>query len=162
MTTFWFFCPIAWFVVYCVYVCWPNFQWQARRVENRKANIGSAIRQAMAWWCHQMETFSASLAICAGNSPIPGELPTQRPVTRGFDIFFDLRPNKRLSKHWWGWWFETPSRPLWRHCMFNLHFAGIVNITDPRWKIVVITCMFNTIILDLHIICLTPLYLTYI
>ena len=50
------------------------------------------------WWRHQMETFSALLAICAGNSPVPGEFPTQRPVTRGFDVYFDLRPNKRLSK----------------------------------------------------------------
>ena len=50
-----------------------------------------------AWWRHQMETFSALLAICAGNSPVPGEFPTQRPVTRSFDIYFDLRPNKRLS-----------------------------------------------------------------
>ena len=31
------------------------------------------------------------------------------------DVFFDLRPNKRLNKQWWGWWFETPSSPLWRH-----------------------------------------------
>ena len=68
------------------------------------------------WWRHQMETFSALLAICAENSPIPGELPAQRPVTRSFDVFFDLRPNKRLSKQSWGWWFETPSCPLWRHC----------------------------------------------
>ena len=45
----------------------------------------------------------------------PGEFPTQRPVTRGFDVFFDLHPNKRLSKQWWGWWFETLSCPLWRH-----------------------------------------------
>ena len=43
------------------------------------------------WWRHQMETFSASLAICVGNSPVPGEFPTQRPVTRSFDVFFDLR-----------------------------------------------------------------------
>ena len=50
------------------------------------------------WWRHQMETFSALLAICAGNSPVPGEFPAQRPVTRNFDVFFDLRPNKRLSK----------------------------------------------------------------
>ena len=50
------------------------------------------------WWRHQMETFSAILAICAGNSPVPGEFPTQRPVTRSFDVFFDLRLNKRLSK----------------------------------------------------------------
>ena len=38
-----------------------------------------------------METFSALLAICAGNSPVPGEFPPQRPVTRSFDVFFDLR-----------------------------------------------------------------------
>ena len=44
-----------------------------------------------------METFSALLAICAGNSPVPGEFPTQRPVTQSFDFFFDLCPNKRLS-----------------------------------------------------------------
>ena len=52
-----------------------------------------------------METFSALLAICA-----------QRPETRSFDVFFDLRLNKRLSKQSWGWWFGTLSCPLWRHC----------------------------------------------
>ena len=45
-----------------------------------------------------MEKFSALLAICARNSPVPGEFLTQRPVTRNFDVNFDLRPNKRLSK----------------------------------------------------------------
>ena len=67
------------------------------------------------WWRHQMETLSALLAICAGNSPVPGEFPAQRPVTRSFDVFLDLHPNKRLSKQRWGWWFETLSCPLWRH-----------------------------------------------
>ena len=38
-----------------------------------------------------METFSTLLAICAGNSPGTGEFPAQRPVTRSFDVFFDLR-----------------------------------------------------------------------
>ena len=71
------------------------------------------------WWRHQMETFSALLAICAGNSPVPGEFPAQRPVTRSFDVFFDLRLNKRLSKQSWGWWFETLPRPLWRHSNEN-------------------------------------------
>ena len=47
---------------------------------------------------------------------------TQRPVTRSFDVFFDLCLNKRLSKHSWDWWFETPSRPLWRHYN-SLQFA---------------------------------------
>ena len=68
------------------------------------------------WWRHQMETFSALLAICAGNSPVTVEFPVQRPVTRSFDVFFDLCLKKRLSKQWWGWWFEPPSHPLWRHC----------------------------------------------
>ena len=60
------------------------------------------------WWRHQMETFSALLAICAGNSPFTGEFRAQRPVTRSFDVFFDLYPTKRLSKQSWGWWFGTP------------------------------------------------------
>ena len=71
---------------------------------------------SIAWWRHQMETFPALLAICAGNSPVPDEFPAQRPVTRSVDVFFDLRLNKRLSEQSWGWWFETLSRPLWRHC----------------------------------------------
>ena len=63
-----------------------------------------------------METFSALLAICAGNSPVSGEFPSQRPVTRSFDVFFYLLLNKRLSKQPRGWCFETPSWSLWRHC----------------------------------------------
>ena len=69
----------------------------------------------MTWWPHQMETFSALLALCAGNSPATGEFPAQRPVTRSFDVFFDLSLNKRSSKQSQGWWFETPSCSLWRH-----------------------------------------------
>ena len=82
-----------------------------------------------------METFSALLAICAGNSPVPGEFPAQWPVTRSFDVFFDLRPNQRLSKQPWGRWFETPSRPLWRHCNALLGFTTVSNfsVTPPAW-----------------------------
>ena len=50
---------------------------------------------------------SALLAICAENTPVTGEFPAQRPVTRSFDVFFDLRLSKRLSKQSWGWWLET-------------------------------------------------------
>ena len=46
-----------------------------------------------------METFSALLALCAGNSLVTGEFPAQRPVTRSFGVFFDLRLYKRLSKN---------------------------------------------------------------
>ena len=68
------------------------------------------------WWRCQMETFSALLAICAGNSSVTGEFPAQKPVTRSFDVFFDQRLSKRLSKQSWGWWYETLSHSLWRHC----------------------------------------------
>ena len=46
----------------------------------------------------------------------PVNSPPQRPVTRGFDVFFDLHLNKRLSKQSRCRWFETPSCSLWRHC----------------------------------------------
>ena len=77
--------------------------------------LSQRLLRQMTWWRHQMKTFSALLTICAGNSTVPGEFPTQRPVTRSFDVSFDLRPNKRLSTKSWGWWFETPSCSSWRH-----------------------------------------------
>ena len=76
-------------------------------------------------WRHQVETFSALLALCTGNSPVNGGLPSQRPVTRSFDVFFNLRLNKRLSKQSSHWWFETPSRSLWRHCNVRTHHIYI-------------------------------------
>ena len=42
----------------------------------------------LTWWRNQVETFSALLAICAGNSPVPGEVPAQRPVTQSFHVFW--------------------------------------------------------------------------
>ena len=59
--------------------------------------------------------FRVTGPLCGGFTG-PGESPTQRPVTRSFGVFFDLRLNKRLSKQPWGWWFETLSWSLWRQC----------------------------------------------
>ena len=81
-----------------------------------------------------METFSALLAICAGNSLVNGEFPAQRPVTRSFDFFFDLRLNKRLSKHSRGWWFEMPSRPY--------------DVTVMLWADKYIPCWYILLYLD--------------
>ena len=67
-------------------------------------------------WRHQMETFSALLALCAGNSHVTREFTSQRAVTLSFDVFFDLRLNKRLSKQSRRRWFKTLSSSLWRHC----------------------------------------------
>ena len=68
------------------------------------------------WWHHQMETFSALLGFCVGNLLATGEFPSQRLMTRSFDVFFDMCLNKQLSKQSWGWWFEMPSCSLWCYC----------------------------------------------
>ena len=65
-------------------------------------------------------TFSVLLALCPWNSPVTGEFPSQRPVTRGFGVFFDLCLNKRLNKQSWRRWFETPWRTLIRTSLYWL------------------------------------------
>ena len=94
----------------CILMC--SVTWCAHQSDGSRPPV---FIKFMTWWRHQMGTFSALLAICAGNLLVSSEFPAQRPVTRSFDVFFDLHLNKRLSKQWWGWWFETPSRPSWRH-----------------------------------------------
>ena len=89
---------------------------QIRNVRAQWSRSGIARWMPSSWWHHQMETFSALLALRGGSSPVTGEFPAQRPVTQSFDIFFDLRLNKRLSKQSRGWWFETPSRSFWHNC----------------------------------------------
>ena len=61
----------------------------------------------------------------AGNSPVTDEFPSQRTVTRSFDVFFDLRQNIRLCKQSRRRWFDTQSRSLWRHCNGWLRFCRI-------------------------------------
>ena len=62
-----------------------------------------------------------------GNSPVTSEFPSQRPVTRSFDVFFHLHLNGRLSKQSWGCWFKTPLRPLWLH-------NNVFLLTDNTWN----------------------------
>ena len=90
----------------------------------------TATQHYTAWWRHQMETFSVLLALCAGNSPVTGEFNSQRPVTWCFDVFFDLHLDTWLSKQSWGWWSETPSRSLWRHCNGE---TATQHYTDISW-----------------------------
>ena len=90
------------------------------------------------WWHHQMETFSTLLALCVGNSLVTGEFPAQRPVMWSFDISFDLRLNKRLSKQSWDWWSETPSPPFWRHCHANDRWWIPMDFSFHDWKMFMI------------------------
>ena len=79
------------------------------------------VTEQVAWYgLHRMT--SSKGTICRATGPLCGEFtglgefPTQRPVTQSFDVFFDLRLNKPLSKQPWGWWFETPPWSLLRQC----------------------------------------------
>ena len=72
-------------------------------VELNLGYVGTAMttrehRRSFEWWRHQMKAFSALLALCEGNPPVTDGFPSRRPVTRSFDVFFDLRLNKLLSK----------------------------------------------------------------
>ena len=95
-----------------------------------------------------METFSALLAICAGNSRVPGEIPTQRPATRSFDGFFDLHLIKRLGKHSRDWWFETLSPPLWRHRNANMQGYGVG--VGVGWICVSVSIIGGNARMDVH------------
>ena len=81
------------------------------------------IFKLMTWWHHQMKTFSELLAFCEGNLLVTGGFPSQRPVTRSFDLHL----NKWLSKQLGRRWVETPSHSLW--CHFNVN-----ELIDP-WEI---------------------------
>ena len=88
-----------------------------------------------------METLSALLALCAGNSPVTGEFSTQRPVTRFFDVFFDLRLNNA--------WVTTPKAGyLRRHrahsdviVMFQAHLFIIqhAHLNNDGWNAEMVT-----------------------
>ena len=75
-----------------------------------------------------METFSALLALCAGNS-------TVNSLMRSFDIFSDLRLNERLSKQSRRRWFETQSLSLWPHCngIFLPQHQKVIAAPIPAW-----------------------------
>ena len=102
--------------------------WEVNNFSIPPSHCHSCWRALIPWWRHQMEAFSALLALCVGNSPVTGEFPTQRPVTRSFDVFLGLRLNKRLSKQSCGRWFDTPSHLLWRHCNVNIDVILLGNV----------------------------------
>ena len=94
-------------MIFCSQKCWLTRKTWNDNLHNRPS--------VSSWWRHQMETFS-TLQACERNSLVTGEFPPQKPATRSFDVFFDLRLNKLLSKLSRRRWFQTASRSLWRHC----------------------------------------------
>ena len=58
-------------------MCMSNFKYEYSNYQIRsfESSRDLTIRRLIAWWRHQMETFSALLALCAGNSPVPVNSP---------------------------------------------------------------------------------------
>ena len=102
------------------------------------------------WTClsHMMTSSNGNIFRVTGH--IPSEFPAQRPVTRSFDVFFDLRLNKRLGKQWWGWWFETLSRPLWRHrneqSAISLHYMPCDIYTAACFIVLCLSMLYHHLI----------------
>ena len=84
----------------------------------------------------------------------PGEFPTQRPVTRSFDVFFDLRLDKRLNKQSWGWWFETLSRPFWRH---RNVWDVICEYFEENWPWFNEAALYKDVTIDWYVSCVLHL-----
>ena len=117
----------------------PTFWPEMPRFPSTRSNLRPQcdIKYAISpltWWHHQMKTFSALLAFCSRNSPVTGEFPAQRPVTRSFDVFFDLCLNRRMSKQLWGW------RGWRRH---HAHYD--VTVMNPIPVLLMILCRFYCI-----------------
>ena len=111
--------PVAWWI--CVSVCLlvslsPGIN-KLRHYHDLLTFCGIEL---LSFWWNMMTSSNGTIFRVTG--PLcreftgPGEFPAKWPVTRSFDVFFDLRLNKRLSKQPWGWWFETPLWSLWRQC----------------------------------------------
>ena len=90
--------------------------------------------------CLYDDVIKWKLALWEGNSPVTGEFPSQRPVTRSFDVLFDLRLNKRLNKQSIRRWCGNPSRPFWRHCNIEQTYCWLPIRLHPivenyrKWK----------------------------
>ena len=91
------------------------------------------------WWRHQMAIFSALLAFVRGihQSPVNSPHKGQWSGALMFSLIFAWT-NDWLGKQWWGWWFETPSYSLWRHC--NYLFITLLNPGDSymsQWTAII-------------------------
>ena len=120
----------------CLTLCCLSLYWP---FGDDKITCYPHVDRCPTWWTSSNGTFSALLAICAGNSPVTSEVPSQRPVTQSIDVFFDLCLYKRLSKQSRSWWLETPLRSLWRNCYERTisYTIGIVFFCNTSWHWIV-------------------------
>ena len=105
-----------------------------RKIHQWQSNAKSiSCHGVSTWWRHRMETCSALLVFCAGNSPVTGELPSQRPVTRSCDVLFDLLLRKHLNTQPRRRWFEMHIRTPLYWC-FIQWFGKMLHQWSRDWN----------------------------
>ena len=92
------------------------FTWRITSVRNWRKNTNIMEICLHEWWRFHIETFPRYWPSVRGIRQSSVNSPHKDQWRGALIFFFDLRLNKRLCKQWWGWWFETQSRPFWRHC----------------------------------------------
>ena len=112
-------------------ISWDHFMWPEMTDTKETVFMCSSIKMTSS----NGYSFRVTGHLC-------GEFPAQRPVTRRFDIFFDMCLNKRLRKQSWGWWFETLSRQLWRHWMLFVHEIWYQQILLFHMRCLAFDCQF--------------------
>ena len=95
------------------------------------------------WWSHQMETFSLLLALCAGNSLMTCEFPSQWPVIQMFSLIF-ARTN--------GWVNNWDSGDLRRH---HTHYDITVMWKTTVWE------WLHPIVTAFNILCPVQFYIQW-
>ena len=121
-----------------------------------RVKCNNAVRTRASWWCHQMEGFSALLAVCAGDSPVTGEFPSQGPVARSLDVFID--GHSYIMYQGQTCWCSAFARSWWRHQMeiFSALLAACVGVHRPpvnsphrdQWRGAL---MFSLMIIIIHL-----------
>ena len=114
--------------------------------------VRASIWSCLCSSCSTESLASVSMMSSNGNifhltGPLCGEftghqwIPHTKAVTQSFDVVFDLRLNKCLSKQSWGWWFEMPSRSLWCNC--NVFGSFLKLPSKQSHKLVITTHLYH-------------------
>ena len=131
-----------------------RYQWSCIFVIVTLFFVFTRVREItiVSWWQHQMETFSTLLALCEKNSPVTGEFPSQRPVTRSFGVFlryaeitplYMIRIHRLLVTHWvlWPPNYKNETADLWY--WICKHWLKALMYKETWWH----TCQYRTIIM---------------
>ena len=93
-------------------------------------------QRRFSWWRHQMETFSAILALCAGTLPVQVDSPHKAQWRGALMVSFICTWINNWVKKTRGWWFETPPWSLWRQCNVEMACCCVLHEATLATKVI--------------------------